>query len=203
MIPVPPAPEALPADVVAIVAQVPDRGTERGGVTTVKEFRHALVQVAAERGQLPAPKPGDDGYRGLQHIAIGQLLDDSWIRGQAAEMGIGVRPRGVSRELASLKKKAFKNGAQYRQFLREAHFTRRDVRDRVEAQMFSERVQERIVAGLTSPKSRQKAFARFVGEYEERWRARTVCGTGHVTIRCSNGPTPKALERLAVFQGRR
>lgn len=117
-------------------------------------------------------------------------------------MGIGLRSRGVTRELAHLKKLAFKNGAQYRQFLREAHFTRRDVRDRVEVQMFSERIQEAIVAGLTSAQARQKAFDRFVREYEERWRARTVCATGHVTERCSNGPAPKTLERPALFQGR-
>jgi hypothetical protein len=202
VIPVPPPPEALPANVVAIVARVPDRGAERGGVTTTKEFHHALVQAAAERRQLPAPKPGDDAYPGLQNIAIGQLLDDSWIRGQAAEMGIGLRPRGVSRELARLKKKAFKNGAQYRRFLREAHFTRRDVRGRVEVQMFSERIQETILAGLTSGKSRQEAFTKFLKEYGERWRARTVCASGHVTVRCSNGPTPKTLERAAVFHGR-
>jgi hypothetical protein len=155
--------------------------------------------VAAERRQLPAPQPGDDEYPGLQHIAIGQLLDDSWIRGQAAEMGIGVRPRGVSRELASLTKKAFKSEAQYRQFLREAHFTRRDVRARVELQMLTEQIQVTIVAGLTSAKSRQKAFDKFVKEYVVRWRARTVCATGHVTVRCSNGPAPKRLERPTVF----
>ena len=196
---VPPPPEALPANVVAIVVQVPDRGGERNGVTTAKEFHHALVQAAAEQRRLPAPKPGDDGYGGLQHIAIDQLLDDSWIRGQAAEMGIGLRPRGVSRELERLKKRAFKNGAEYRQFLSEARFTRGDVRDRVEVQMFSERIQERIGAGQTSAKAAQQAFAQFVKEYEERWRARTVCAAGHVTVRCSNGPEPKSLGRLSVF----
>jgi hypothetical protein len=128
-----------------------------------------------------------------------EMLDDAWIRGQAAEMGIGLRPRSVSRELALLKKQAFKDGAQYRRFLHEAHFTRRDVRDRVEVQMFSERIQERIVAGLTSAKAAREAFAKFVGEYEGRWRARTVCATDHVIVRCSNGPAPKTLERLAVF----
>lgn len=170
---------------------------------TAKEFHHALVQVAAERGRLPVPKPGDDAYPGLQHLAISEQLDESWIRGQAAEMGIGLRPRGVSRELERLKKQAFKSGAEYRQFLREAHFTRRDVRDRVEVQMFSERIQERIGAGQTSAKGAQKAFVKFVKEYEARWRARTVCAAGHVTDRCSNGPLPKSLERpgplLRVF----
>jgi hypothetical protein len=68
--------------------------------------------------------------------------------------------------------------------------------------MFSERIQEAIVAGLTSAQARQKAFDRFIREYEERWRARTVCAMGYVTVRCSNGPTPKAPERLGVFQGR-
>lgn len=130
---------------------------------------------------------------------MSEMLDDSWIRGQAAEMGIGLRPRGVSRELERLKKQAFKNGAEYRQFLKEARFTRRDVRDRIEVQMFSERIQERIAVGQTSAKATQRAFARFVKEYEERWRARTVCAAGHVTVRCSNGPAPKALARLSVF----
>jgi hypothetical protein len=198
----PPPPEALSANIAAIVAQVPDRGAEQGGVTTTKEFHHALVQAAAERGRRSAPKPGDSGYRKLQHAAIGQQLDESWIRGQAAEMGIGLRSRGVTRELAYLKKRAFKNEPQYRRFLREAHFTRRDVRDRVEVQMFSERIQKVIVRGLTSAKARQKTFDRFIREYGERWRARTVCAAGHVTVRCSNGPTTNALERLAVFQER-
>lgn len=203
MIPAPPPPpEALPANVVAIVVRVPDRGAERGGVTTTKEFHRALVQAAAERRRLPAPKPGDAGYQELQHVAVSHLLDDSWIRGQAAEMGIGLRPRGVTRELAHLKKQAFKNEAQYRHFLREAHFTRRDVRERVELQMFSERIQEAIVAGQTSVKAAQAAFAKFVREYAERWQARTVCAAGHVTDRCSNGPMPKMLERPAVFRGR-
>jgi hypothetical protein len=123
---------------------------------------------------------------------MGELLEDSWIRGQAAEMGIGVRPRGVARELALFKKEAFKNGAEYRRFLREAHYTRRDVKERVEILMLSERIQEKVVAGFASEKGRQKAFVKFIAEYEERWRSRTVCAAGFVTTRCSNGPAPAA-----------
>jgi hypothetical protein len=57
--------------------------------------------------------------------------------------------------------------------------------------MFSERIQEAIAAGQTSAKATQEAFTKFVKEYEERWRARTVCAAGHVTVRCSNGRRPK------------
>ena len=190
MIPVPPPPTELPANVVAIVARVPDRGAEHGGVVTGKEFHHALVQAAAQKGRRAAPKPGGNGYRGLKNLAIGELLDDSWIRGQAAEMGIGLRPREVTREIALVKKEAFKNGAQYRRFLRAAHYTRRDVEERVEIQLLADKIQERVAAGFNSEAAAQKAFAKFVDEYEERWHSRTVCAPSYVTVRCSNAPAP-------------
>jgi hypothetical protein len=161
-------------------------------VTTKKEFHHALAQAAAQKGLKTVPEPGRNGYGKLKDKAIGELLDDSWIRGQAAEMGIGLRPRKVSREIEKLKRLAFKNGAQYRRFLREARYTRRDVRERVEIQMFSERIQERVAAGIGSEAELQKAFAKFVSEYGVRWKARTVCAPGFVTNRCSNAPTPSA-----------
>jgi hypothetical protein len=188
LIPAPPPPTELPANVVAIVARVPDRGGELGGVITRKEFKHGLAQAAAQSGRRVAPQPGGNGYRKLRNIAIAELLDDSWIRGQAAEMGVGLRPRQVSRELARLKRQAFRSGAEYRRFLRAAHYTRRDVRERVEVQLFSEKIQERVAAGLGSEAVVQKAFSKFVREYGERWRARTVCAPGFVTVRCSNGP---------------
>ncbi len=188
MIPVPP-PTELPANVVAIVAQVPDLGGEGGGVATRKEFHHALVQAAAQSGLRSAPKPGDDGYGRLEKIVIGELLDDSWIRGQAAEMGLGVRPREVARATAKIKREAFKNGAEYRRFLREAHYTRRDVKERVEVQLLAERIQERAIAGAGSRAGAQKAFAKFVSEYEVRWKARTVCAPEYVVDRCSNAPS--------------
>ena len=184
---------------VAVVARVPDRAGERGGLTTTGEFRRALVQAAAQKGLRSAPKPGSGGYGKLKNQALGELLDDSWIRGQAAEMGIGLRPRAVSRVLRFLKKEAFKNGAEYRRFLRESHYSRRDVLDRVEIELFSERIQELVVAGIPSKQGRQKAFSKFVREYAERWRALTVCAPEYVTVRCSNGPAPSALGRLRLF----
>jgi len=160
-------------------------------MTTANEFRRALIQVSAVEDLRPAPKPGADAYGKLKNKALIELVEAEWLRGQAAEMGIGVRPRQVARELARLKKQAFKNGAQYRHFLKEAHFTRRDVTERVELQIFSERIQERILAGLHGKAAKQKALSRFVSEFEERWRARTTCAPGYVTELCSNGPEPK------------
>jgi hypothetical protein len=192
LIPVPPPPTELPANVVAIVAQVPDRGGEGGGITTKKEFHHALAQAAAQKGLRFVPEPGRNGYGKLKNAAMGELLDDSWIRGQAAEMGIGVRPREVARATEKLKRLAFKNGAQYRRFLREAHYTRRDIEERVEIQLLSERIQQRVIAGVGSRAGAQKALSKFVSEYAVRWKARTVCAPEYVVDRCSNAPVSGA-----------
>lgn len=181
----------MPADVVAIVARVPDRKGEPGGVITVREFDRALVQVAAVSGRRSAPKPGGAGYRKLRNEALGELLNGEWIRGQAAEMGIGVRQREVARELVAIKREAFEDGAQFRHFLKKVHYTREDVNERVEVQLFAAKIQERVVAGIGSERGAQKALSRFVSEYAKRWRSRTVCAPDYLTIRCSNGPEPR------------
>ena len=124
-------PVDLPANTVAIVSEVP----RRLGTITKVEFHHALAQAAAQAGHKSTPKPGGNGYGKLKEAAIGERLDTIWIKGQAAEMGIGVTPRKVSHALVRLKKQAFKSGAEDHQFLTEAHYTRRDVRERVEVQL--------------------------------------------------------------------
>jgi hypothetical protein len=180
-----PTPETLPNNVAAFVAHVP-LGLGR---LTKAEFQRALVQAAAETGRSSAPGPDAKDYPRIAETALGERLDSIWIQGQAREMGIGVRPGGVTRELARLKKKAFKSEAQYRRFLKEAHFTNRDVRERVKLQMLTEKIQVRIFSGLSKAEG-QRAFSRFVKEYEARWQARTVCALGFITERCSNGPMP-------------
>lgn len=180
-----PAPETLPPNVVAFVAHVP----LSLGRLTKAEFQRALVQEAAQAGRSSAPDPHAKDYPRFAEKALDGRLEAIWIPGQAKEMGIGVRPREVSRELAHLKKEAFKNEAQYHRFLREAHFTNRDVRERVELQILSEKIQARVVSGLSEAEA-QKTLSRFVTEYEARWRERTVCAPDYVTELCSNGPEP-------------
>ncbi len=179
-----PTPEELPATVIAFVAGVPV-GTGR---ITSAEFQRALLQQAGTAGQDSAPKPGGKGYARLRDAAIGELLDSVWIRGQAAEMGIAVSRRQIAIELASIKRENFKNEAQYRRFLRESHFTQGDVDERVELQLLSTRIQERVARGASGPRQAQAQFEKFVAAYTKRWRARTVCAAEFTIDRCSNGP---------------
>ena len=181
MIPIAPPPVELPANVIAIVSNVP----QRIGTITKAEFQRALVQAAAARAR-PVPHPVANGYGKLKIVVVGELLDAAWIRGQAMEMGIGIRRRQVRRELARLRRAAFANGAEYRRFLKEAHYTRRDVSERVEIQIISTKILERIEAGLTSESAKRKAFRRFIAEYEATWPPRTVCARDYAIVdRCA------------------
>lgn len=181
-----PAAEALPPNTVAVVADV----NPRRGRLTRAEFQRVLVQAAVAAGLERAPRPGERAWEKLEQRAFGEMLDAVWIRGQATEMGIGLDPRGVSRELAGLIKQAFENRAEYHRFLKEARYTRRDVRERVELQLFSRAIQERILRGVHGDAEEADAFRKFIDAYEERWRSRTVCAPDYVTDRCSNGPPP-------------
>lgn len=183
-----PGPDELPATMVAVVPAVPG---PRGRITK-GEFQHALLLEAVSAGRRSAPRPGDAGYEKSKALAVGSLLEGAWIVGLAAEWSLFVTHKQVSREVANVRKEAFKDGAEFRSFLRESRYTRRDVNERVEVQMLSRRLQSRLSRWIdreTSSKSEeQKAFTEFIAEFQKRWRGRTVCAPDFVTSRCSNGP---------------
>lgn len=140
---------SVPSGDVAVVEDAPD------GLSPVTEaqFKHALVQAAAEDKVTPVPKPGDEKYEAEQEKALGNVLDSIWIRGQAEEMGVSVTPKEVSEELKKLKEKAFKTEQQYKEFLKEAHYTEADVTTRVTIQMLSEGIQNQVTEEAPIPSS--------------------------------------------------
>jgi parvulin-like peptidyl-prolyl isomerase len=138
---------SVPSGSVAVVEDAPD------GLSPVTEaqFKHALIQASAEDKVTPVPKPGDEKYEAEQEKALGNLLDSIWIQGQAEEMGISVTPKEIAEELKKLKEKAFKTEQQYKEFLKEAHFTEADVNTRVTIQMLSEQIQKQVTEEAPIP----------------------------------------------------
>jgi hypothetical protein len=124
---------SIPSGSVAVVEDAPD------GLSPVTEakFQRALLQAAAQGQVKPVPKPGDKKYDELKEKALGEVFDSIWIQGQAAEMGIVVTKKEIADELAKLKKQAFKTDKQYKEFLKEAHFSIADVNERVTIQILS------------------------------------------------------------------
>lgn len=177
-----PAPEQLVPNTVARISGVPDRP----GTITKAEFRHALVLAAAARGRHPAPEPGGRGYEQLRHAAVLDLLETIWIKGQAEEMNIFVTREQVRRELALIKRQSFDSPAEFREFMKESRFTRRDVYERVELQLLSIRIAARVLAGARTEAEERAVYKAFVAEFNERWRSRTVCAPEYVIEHCSN-----------------
>jgi parvulin-like peptidyl-prolyl isomerase len=131
----------------AVIEDAPD------GLGTVTEvdFKRALFQAAAQGQVKPVPKPGDKKYDELKETALGEIFDSIWIQGQAAEMGISVTKKEIADELAKLKKQAFKTEQQYKEFLKEAHFTLADVNERVTIQILSKEIQEQVTEETPQP----------------------------------------------------
>ena len=184
-----PAPEELAPNTVARISEAPPRFA----TVTIGELRHALVLAAAQKGLRSVPEPGRDGYGKLEKSAIDSLLETAWIHGLAAEWGIAVTQGEVKRELGRVKEESFKSNAEYRRFLKESRYTLRDINERVRLQILSTLLQERLqqmIPNGAGRKAEQKFFREFVKEFNEKWRARTVCAPQYATERCSNGPPP-------------
>jgi foldase protein PrsA len=132
------------------VAVVEDAPSGLSPVTEAK-FDRALIQAAAQGQIAPVPKPGSKKYEELKETALGEVLDSIWIQGQAAEMGISVTKKEIEDELAKLKKQAFKTEAEYKEFLKKAHFTLADVNERVTIQILSKEIQEQVTEEAPQP----------------------------------------------------
>ncbi len=132
------------------VAVIEDAPSGLSPITEAK-FKHALLQASAQNQEKSLPKPGEEKYDELREKTLEEMLNSIWIQGQAEEMGISVTSKEVLGELAKLKKQAFKTEKQYREFLKEAHFTRADVLERVKVQMLTTQIQEQITEEAPQP----------------------------------------------------
>ncbi len=138
---------SVPSGDVALVEDAPS------GLSPITEakFHRALLQAASQEQAKSIPKPGTKKYEELKEKALGEVLDSIWIQGQAAEMGISVSKKEIAEELAKLKKQAFKTEEEYKEFLKEAHFTITDVNERVTIQILSKEIQEQITEEAPQP----------------------------------------------------
>jgi parvulin-like peptidyl-prolyl isomerase len=143
-------PSVPPGDV-AIVEDVSE------GTLSEAEFKRAIVQQVSQGGLKKAPKPGSKKFEEVEAAAGGELLDTIWIRGEAEELGISVTDKQIEDELENIKKQNFKTEKAYQEFLKKSKFTQEDVDKRVELQILSTKIQERISSEAPPASSSQIA----------------------------------------------
>jgi parvulin-like peptidyl-prolyl isomerase len=133
----------VPSGDAAIVKSVP---SGEGTVSEAKVKRATAQQIASaiSESKEKAPKRGSKKYEELQQAALGELLDEIWIKGQAEEMNISATSKQLEESLNEIKKQNFPTEAAFQEFLKKSHFTRQDVNDRVELQVLSSEIEERV-----------------------------------------------------------
>jgi parvulin-like peptidyl-prolyl isomerase len=142
---------SVPSGDVALVQDIPD---EVGHISK-ETLDRAILQQAAEGKLKKTPEPGSDKYEELKEAALGEILERTWIFGEAEELGVSVTDKQVEDELATIKKSNFSAPGAYDKFLKESHFTQQDVNERVELQLLSTKVQEAVNAEAPPPSEGQ------------------------------------------------
>jgi parvulin-like peptidyl-prolyl isomerase len=138
---------SVPSGDVAKVQDVPD---EIASVSQ-EEFDHAIEQQVAQAKLKKTPARDSKKFEEIKTTALGELLDQIWIKGEAEELGITVTDKQVEEELAQIKKQSFPSKGAFEKFLEESKFTAQDVNDRVELQVLSNAIQEQVNAEAPAP----------------------------------------------------
>lgn len=142
---------SVPAGNVAIVEDVPG---DLGRVSQ-EDFDRTLAQQVAQAKLKKAPEPGSDKFEELKEAALGELLDQIWILGEAEDLGLQVTDKQVDDELKTIKEEQFGSEQAYQKFLKESKFTQEDVDDRVRLQLLSSQIQEAITNSAPKPSAEE------------------------------------------------
>jgi parvulin-like peptidyl-prolyl isomerase len=152
---------SIPSGDIALVTSVP---SELGHISEAS-YKKSLLQQEAQSGAKKAPKPTSKKGEELHTAAIGELLNKAWIFGEAEELGIELTKKEVETELAKVKKESFKTEKAFQEFLKEDHFTEEEVQERIELQLISTKIQEKITKQAPPPSEEA------VKEYYEKEKA--------------------------------
>jgi parvulin-like peptidyl-prolyl isomerase len=137
---------SVPSGDIALVSSAPAKFEH----ISEADYEKSLEQQESQAGLKKTPKAGSKKAEELHKSAIGELLNSAWIFGEAEELGIKVTQKEVETELAKVKKESFKTEKAFQEFLKESHFTEEDVNERLELQILSTKIQEKIT-GETPP----------------------------------------------------
>jgi parvulin-like peptidyl-prolyl isomerase len=139
--------KSVPSGDIALVTSVP---SEIGHISEAA-YKTSLLQQQAQSGAKKPPKAGSKKAEELHSAAIGELLNKAWIFGEAEELGIELTKKEVETELAKVKKESFKTEKAFQEFLKEDHFTEKEVQERIELQLISTKIQEKITKQAPPP----------------------------------------------------
>jgi parvulin-like peptidyl-prolyl isomerase len=139
---------AVPAGDVALVQGAPGNA----GKVSEAEFRAAFAQAVAQGGAETLPGPGSEAYEEAKKTAMERLLKAAWVRGEAAEDAIAVKPAQVRAAIAAFKtQQHYETAAQLRRFLAASHLSPAEFKGLASLQLLSGLVQKEATEALPAP----------------------------------------------------
>jgi hypothetical protein len=117
---------------------------------------------------------------------MGFLISADWLIGEARDLRVHVSTSQVRRNFDQIEAMQFSHRGEFEKFLGETGETVSDVLFRVRLNLLSERIQETIAAGHHSAGGRERALARFIRTFRQKWRARTVCARAYAVADCGH-----------------
>lgn len=139
--------DSVPAGDIVVIHSAP----EGMGNISEKEYEHNFESAAAQSGAKKPPKPGSKKYEEVREVALAELIEGVWLRGEAESLGIEVTEKKIEEELAAIKKSSFPTPAAYKEFLETSHYTQEDVNDRVELQVITKEIQNHVANSIKPP----------------------------------------------------
>lgn len=138
---------SVPDGDVALVEDVPN---DLGNISQ-KDYDVAFLQAWKRGGLQEAPARKDAQYDQIKEAAMNDLLDQAWLTGEAAELGVTASDREVENQFKSIRNDQFPNEAAYEKFLKDSGFTNEQVLDRVKLQVLSTKIEEKIRDDVPQP----------------------------------------------------
>jgi foldase protein PrsA len=136
---------SVPSGDIALVEDVPDGK----GEISQEAYTRAFLQTWKRGGLQAAPKPDDAQFAQIKEAAVNDLLDQAWLTGEAAELGVTATDREVQNEFQTIRQDQFPDAAAFQKFLEDSAFTEEEVLDRVKLQVLSRKIEEQINGSVT------------------------------------------------------
>jgi hypothetical protein len=150
---------------------------------TEAAFKHWSAVAQAEEGPHSKHKPS---AREVTEQVMGFLISADWVRGEAADLKVHVSSAIVQRRFHEERQAQFPEPREFRKFLRESKQTVADLLVRVELDILSERIQQRVTAGHKSASSQARALKHFVNNFRPKWTAKTYCAPQYAVDDCGH-----------------
>jgi hypothetical protein len=146
---------------------------------TRAELAHWLAVTAALSGSAHGASTS-----AVRDKALGFLITQQWVFGEAAAKGISVSEAQANKRLTEVESKQFKKSGELQKYLTRAHETETDLKTRVKLELLEAAISKQAIAGKHTNAEKQAALTSLQDAFEKKWKALTTCQKGYTMEDC-------------------